>query len=199
MKNANIYEEIGKTLAPVEIESPEAMADFGITKKDLVLYRIGGKSIMIYPYPAPEEVCREMLSELEQRYKRDNREQRCLVPGAYGRTKLCPDRNSCSACPYGREGREPSKISLEEFLEGGEDLENQITDVQSDVICGLFLDYLAQVNPRYASIVQLKMRNSSATAADISRELQLPYHVVRYALGEIRSLATLYFGREAVR
>ena len=79
-----IYEEIGKTLAPVEIDSDEAMEMFGITKKDLVPFMVRNKRIMVYPYPAPEEVCREMLQELKDRYIYDR------SIGKYWKTRKVP-------------------------------------------------------------------------------------------------------------
>ena len=94
-----IYKEIGKTLAPVEIESEEAMRDFGITKKDLVPLMVGNRRILIYPYPAQEEVCREMLQELRNRYKQEDYRCRCLICGENGKARICPEKYSCASCP----------------------------------------------------------------------------------------------------
>ena len=107
MEKKAIYEEIGKTLAPVEIDSDEAMELFGITKKDLIPFMVGSSRIMVYPYPAPEEVCREMLRDLRERYGREARDNRCLVAGAYGGLKACPENYSCSACPVGQCDQDP--------------------------------------------------------------------------------------------
>ncbi len=187
-----IYKEIGKTLAPVEIESEEAMRDFGITKKDLVPLTVGLKHIMIYPYPAPEEVCREMLKELKNRYKQEAYRERCLICDEKGQQRICPEKYSCATCPVAREERRPRHVSLEALEEEGLEMEAQDTDVLESVELDLFLEGLQQYNPQYARIVALK--KEGYTEAEIGRFLQLPRHTVMYSWKRIRELAAGYFG-----
>ena len=187
-----IYEEIGKTLAPVEIDSDEAMEMFGITKKDLVPFMVRNKRIMVYPYPAPEEVCREMLQELKDRYQKENRKNRCLIPGAYGKLRVCPEKHSCSECPFDQEQRIISHVSLEFLLEAGVELEVLSPDCQSTVNVDLFLERLGELDPGYAEIV--KLRGVGYTESEISRMLHVPLHAVKYARKKIREFAVIYFG-----
>lgn len=130
MKNAgnskSIREQIGRTLAPAEITSREAMADFGITRKDLVCMTVGSRRVLVYPCPAPEEVCREMLGDLLERYGEEEK-QRAVRP-----------------------------VSLEGLQEEGADPVDRFADTQSAAEVHLFLEYLESVNPLYASIVRLK-------------------------------------------
>ena len=191
MEKKAIYEEIGKTLAPVEIDSDEAMELFGITKKDLVPFMVRNKRIMVYPYPAAEEVCREMLRDLRERYGREARDNRCLVAGAYGGLKACPENYSCSACPVGRQNRLPRKISWQALEEAGLEPADRRSNFQPQVDAEMFLEYLENVNPQYARIIVLKINGYSVE--DISRALKLPYHVVWYAGRKIREIAVRYY------
>ena len=190
-----IYKEIGKTLAPVEIESEEAMRDFGITKKDLVPLMVGLRRIMIYPYPAPEKVCREMLRELWQRYKQEYRVNRCLVPGKNGGLHVCPDKNVCARCPFSFEEIAPRRISLEFLLEEGVVLESN-TDCLSEVDVELFYDELERVNPVYHQI--LVLRQAGYKEAEISQRVQIPLHAVKYARKRIREFAVRYFSGDVL-
>ena len=191
MEKKAIYEEIGKTLAPVEIDSDEAMEMFGITKEDLVPLMVGRKRILVYPYPASEEVCREMLRDLRERYGREARDNRCLVAGAYGGLKACPENYSCSACPVGRQDRLPRKISWQALEEAGLEPADRRSNFQPQVDAEMFLEHLENVNPQYARIIVLKINGYSVE--DISRTLKLPYHVVWYAGRKIREIAVRYY------
>lgn len=192
MENKAIYKEIGKTLAPVEIESEEAMRDFGITKKDLVPLMVGLKRIMIYPYPAPEEVCREMLQELKNRYKQEAYRERCLICGENGRQRICPEKYSCACCPVDLEERTPRHVSLEALQEEGLEMEAPDTDIITSLEVSIFLEELRAYNPRYADIATLKQ--AGYTEEEIGRYLQLPRHTVMYSWKRIRELAAGYFG-----
>ncbi len=192
MEKKAIYEEIGKTLAPVEIDSDEAMEMFGITKKDLVPFMVGRKRILIYPYPAPEEVCRVMLNELRQRHQKESRNNRCLVPGAKGKLRTCPWKYSCSDCALEYEQKIPSHVSLEFLLEEGVELEVYSPDCLSTVNVDLFLERLGELDPGYAEIV--KLRGVGYTEPEISRMLHVPLHAVKYARKKIREFAVIYFG-----
>ena len=191
MEKKAIYEEIGKTLAPVEIDSDEAMELFGITKKDLIPLMVGSSRIMVYPYPAPEEVCRVMLNELRQRHQKESRNNRCLVPGAYGGLKACPEKYSCSECPVDQRNRLPRKISWQALEEAGLELADRRSNFQPQVDAEMFLEHLENVNPQYARIIVLKINGYSVE--DISRTLKLPYHVVWYAGRKIREIAVRYY------
>ena len=192
MENKAIYKEIGKTLAPVEIESEEAMRDFGITKKDLVPLMVGNSRILIYPYPAPEEVCREMLLELRKRYKQEEYRGRCLICDEKGQQRICPVKYSCAGCPVDLEERRPRHVSLEALEEEGLELEAQNTDMLESVELDLFLEGLQQYNPQYARIVVLK--REGYTEMEIGQMLQLTHHAVTYARKRIRELAAGYYG-----
>ena len=191
MEKKAIYEEIGKTLAPVEIDSDDAMELFGITKKDLVPFMVGSSHIMVYPYPAPEEVCREMLRELWQRYKQEYRSTRCLIPGARGGMCVCPEKYSCADCPVDLQQRVPRLVSLDYLQDEGLELEIPSPESMSMVYVNAFLDRLAELDPRYAEIV--KLRGVGYTEPEISRILQVPLHVVKYARQKIREFAAEYF------
>ena len=191
MENKNIYEEIGKTLAPVEIESEEALQDFGITKKDLVPYHFGNKRIMVYPYPAPEAVCREMLRELRQRYGYESRRERCMILSKSGGLIGCPERESCRTCPLAEEFRRPSQVSLDAALESDMEFEDGQADFLPELFAEDFISRLEEVDPRYVTMLQMKL--DGASVAEISRRLQLHYQVVYYAFGKIREIASRYF------
>ena len=191
MKKEEIYEAIGKTLAPVEYDGEDMLEMFGITKKDLVPYMVGNKCIMVYPYPAAEEVCREMLRDLRERYGREARDNRCMIAGVRGGLKACPENYSCSACPVGRQNRLPRKISWQALEEAGLEPADRRSNFQPQVDAEMFLEYLENVNPQYARIIVLKINGYSVE--DISRTLKLPYHVVWYAGRKIREIAVRYY------
>ena len=192
MKKEEIYEAIGKTLAPVEIDSDEALEMFGITKKDLVPIMVGRKRILIYPYPAPEEICREMLNELRRRYQKESRINRCLIPGANGKLRACPWNRSCSDCTLDHEQKILSHVSLEFLLDEGVEVEIASPDCLSVVDVNLFLERLTEINPVYAEIV--KLRGVGYTEPEISQMLHVPVHAVKYARKKIREFAVIYFG-----
>ena len=119
MKNANIYEEIGKTLAPVEIEDQSQLESLGITWKNVISYTVGRRVVRIWPCPAPEEVCREMLLSLREEYGKEDREDRCMIHGAYGMLRVCPEKYSCDSCPFSAAERVPRVVSLDAMQEEG--------------------------------------------------------------------------------
>ena len=191
MENKAIYEEIGKTLAPVEIDGKGAMEVFGITYKDLVPFVVGATSIMIYPYPASPEVCEDMLRDLRQKYSKQSRRDRCMIRGAYGRLRVCPEKYSCPECPFGQEEKIPRNVSLEAVQEDGVDIEDPFSDCLPRLNVDLFLESLAEINADYAEIV--KLRGVGYSEPEISQILHLPIHVVKYARKKIREIATAYF------
>ena len=186
-----IYKEIGKTLAPVEIDSEEALELFGITKKDLVPYVVGTKKIMVHVVPASPEVCSEMLKDLRQKYTKLSREERCMIQGAYGKAKICPDCYSCSECPFGQDEKQPRSVSLEALWETGEEEEAPALDALSVVDVRDFLEHLEKQNPRYVEIVQL--RGMGYSEQEIARMLDIPLHSVKYARKKVREFAGSYF------
>ena len=196
MKKEEIYAAIGKTLAPVEIDSNEAMEMFGITKKDLIPLLVGTKRIMVYPYPAQEEVCREMMRDLRRRYVDESRNNRCMIAGTNGGIKVCPEKYSCSDCPVEQEQRQSRQASLDFLLDEGlevEDTSNSLSQIEVD----LFLEYLEKQDPINARILVLKCRGYTET--EIGQMLHLPCHVVKYSRRKIRELAIRYFGKGVVR
>ncbi len=196
MKKEEIYSAIGKTLAPVEIESEEAMEDFGITKKDLVPLMVGNKCIMVYPYPAPEEVCREMLRDLRQRYLQEKRSNRCVISGARGTLRACPVGNSCEECPFGKDEKLPRQVSLDFLQEEGMDWVDPDSDCLPRLNAVQFLEHLKQINPRYAAI--LKLRGEGYTEPEIGQMLRVTRDTVKYARVRIREIAVEFFEGGAV-
>ena len=187
-----IYKEIGKTLAPVEIESEEAMRDFGITKKDLVPLMVGTRRVMVYPFPAEPEVCKEMLRALREQYANEARSLRCMVRGVSGRLIRCPAENFCKTCPLAEEFRRPSRVSLDAVLDSGLEIEDTNADFHPEIFAEDFISHLEEIDPRYVTMLQMKIDGSSAS--EISRELSIPYHLVTGAFGKIRRIASEYFG-----
>ena len=196
MEKKAIYEEIGKTLAPVEYDGEDMLEMFGITKKDLVPYMVGNRRIMVYPYPAPEEVCREMLRELKERYGKELRNSRCMIAGVRGGLKSCPENYSCSECPVGMEKKQSRQTSLDLLLEEGLEIADS-SNCLSEVNADLFLKYLDEINPRYSRILILKERGYTET--EIGQMLQVPRYTVMNARKKIREIAVRYFGKETVR
>lgn len=192
MENKAIYEEIGKTLAPVEIDGKGAMEVFGITYKDLVPFVVGATSILIYPYPASPEVCEELLRDLRQKYSKQSRSDRCMIHGVYGRLRVCPEKYSCPECPFGQEEKIPRSVSLEAVQEDGVELEDRNSGGMSQVEADLFLEYLEQLNPQYARI--LVLTRDGYSEMEITQMLQVSRNKVTYAKQKIRRIAERYFG-----
>lgn len=189
------YKLIGTIYAPIEYDGPDMLAVFGITKEDLIPYVVGTKRILVYPIEAPEEICRDKLRELRQKYSKRSREDRCLVRGKSGRLIVCPEENKCSACPFGNGERLPQVVSTDALYEAGMELEAPGTDELDRLNWELFLEYLQRMNPQCYEVLGMKLEG--ATVAEISRELGVPYHVVRYLSDKIRGIAADYFGDEA--
>ena len=184
------YKLIGTVYAPIEYDGPDMLALFGISKIDLVPYFVGTKKILIYPCPADEVFSRIKLQELREKYTKRSRDDRCLVPGKSGRLIVCPEKNRCEECPF-KDSKIPRVISMDAFQEAGGDLEARGTDMLGDLLTNEFLEYVQQVKPECYPVLDMKLEGFSV--AEISRELELPYHVIRYRLDQVRVLATEFF------
>ena len=132
-----------------------------------------------------------MLRELWQRYKEEYRDSRCLIPGVKSGMCVCPEQYSCAECPVDLQERVLRFVSLDFLQDEGVELDIPSPDCLSLVYVNAFLDRLAELNPRYAEIV--KLRGVGYTEPEISRLLQVPLHVVKYARQKIREFAAEYF------
>ena len=186
------YKLIGTIYAPVEYDGPDMLKTFNITKDDLIPYVVGTKRILIFPYPAPEDVCKDMLLELRRKYSKRSREERCLVPGKSGRLIVCPEENRCSACPFGRDERYPRVSSLDEMKDNGVEVEAPGTDMLDQLIRDVFMDHLRSVDPHLADI--LDMKDEGLSVAEIARREGVSYHVIRYQFDKIKALAAEFLG-----
>ena len=133
-----------------------------------------------------------MLHELWLRYKQEIRSARCLIPGVNGGIRVCPEKYSCADCPVDQQQRILRLVSLDFLQNEGVELELPSPDCLSVVNVNIFLERLAELNPRYAELV--KLRGVGYTESEISKMLQVPLHVVKYDRKKIREFAIVYFG-----
>ncbi len=147
--------------APIEIESADQLHALGATWDDCKTWRIGAKPVTVFLVPADEETRDFLLKELQTKYEHYSRRTRCLVPGVRKSLIICPERNHCDQCPYGRV-KDPGAsvpLSLDTLIEDGFEMEagdSTAAAAEASIELERILKRLYEVNPIYVRLVTLR-------------------------------------------
>lgn len=196
MENKAIYKEIGKTLAPMELEGENPMEMLEGQEGEFATIRVGWKNVRVFLVPADREFCEEMMQMLNRKYSKDYRESRCLVPGIYKDFVRCRESNRCEECPYGkdRESFNPQEITYEEYLSMNLNTADPSGKTEFTVeLEDMFLE-IERENP--VSLKALKMNLAGYRESEIAGLLHISPAAVHRALNRAHSIARRYRDRE---
>ena len=178
--------------APIEIESADQLHALGATWDDCKKWKIGNEYITVFLVPSNQETRDFLIAELNSRYSRKYRGSRCILPGKRKAFVQCRTINSCSECPYGRQGdsRVPQILSLEALQSEGFDpaMEDATSiDAENRVELERLFNRLKESDPQYLEVVCLKA--AGYTLDEISDKLSIPRTTVHRMLKKIRQIA----------
>lgn len=175
--------------APIEIESEDQLRALGATWDDCRTWRFGTHPVIVYMVPANQETRDYLIEELQHKYSKTFRKNRCLVPGKQKSWIPCPESNHCQNCPYENrpEDRQRKWISLDQMQEDGyEPGTGDITAERGEaaVLLDQILKRLREKNPAYLSTIRM---------------LADGYSVSEIARVHYRSTQTIYLWLEDIR
>jgi len=101
----------GETLyaCPIEIQSKEDLANYGITKNDCRSLNFhGSKRVKVYFLMVESrEFADYQWNYLNSQHRQGYRNRRCWIPGKQKIWVRCSDTNSCASCPYKGQRKSP--------------------------------------------------------------------------------------------
>lgn len=101
----------GETLyaCPIEIQSKEDLANYGITKNDCRSLNFhGSKRVKVYFLMVESrEFADYQWKYLDSQHRQGYRNSRCWIPGKQKIWVRCSDTNSCASCPYKGQRKSP--------------------------------------------------------------------------------------------
>lgn len=168
----------GKTVywAPIEIENDEQMEALGLTKAQCRTWHIGRICITIHLTPTDRETGEYLLADLRTKYRKEFREQRCLIPGERKNLIRCPECNRCADCPYPevRDRYSAAPLSLDSLIERGYEIPTRETGFeQAELLDELrpICAAISAVNPKYLRAITLQSY-FGLSVAEIAEEMQ---------------------------
>ena len=186
---------------PVRI-NPETEEEFRRNHPDvhLRMWKIGGRRYLCAVYLLPKDHADDFLRMQQTEAKREQREERCLIPDSSGGFIRCPERNKCIGCERVRDFDFDSLLpaSLDALREGSDfdveapTLAEDNEDAANEMMTAL-IQRLGEMKPRYADIFR-EMLGGDDSPLHISKKLNLRKSQTYTDVAQVRKLARdLYF------
>ena len=178
--------------APIEIESEEQLEVLGITKAQCCTWRIGDIGVTVHLTPADRETYEYLLRDLRGKYRKEQREKRCHIPGKLKPLIKCPYRNRCDDCPFPEySGRWPiSPLSLDILTENGFEIpctEEGFEQVEMRDEAQAICEAIRAENPKYLRAILLR-EIAGLTVQEIADRMQDTPRNVYYFLDRAKEI-----------
>lgn len=82
------------------ITTIEAALDFGYSRSDIRMWRVGNRTLPVILVPGTQEQYEAYINSFVREFKEEDRDKRCQIPGKNGKLIRCPDEKKCRECPY---------------------------------------------------------------------------------------------------
>ena len=192
--------EKGETVyyAPIVIKNKADLANYGITWDDCKpLYFGQSDNVTVYYLPTTNKAfVDDQWAKLNTEHSRSYRSVRCEVPGKRKKMIMCPDKNKCIACPYGRkpEERKANVISLDGLIETGYEVQIEDKELAARLAWMEFEKvkvWMDAKDPNIACAIVLK-EMQGYEVSEIAGKLGISERQVYYCLQQAKAIGKKY-------
>ena len=184
--------------APIEIKDKADLANYGITWDDCKTLHFGQSDrVTVYYFPTTSKAFADsQWAELNTQHSRSYRSVRCKIQGKRKKLINCPDKNKCSACPFGRkpEDRKANIISWDELIENGYEEQTEDKELAARLAWMEFekvKEWMDAKDPNIARAIVLK-EMQGYEVSEIAQKLGITERQVYYCLQQAKTIGKKY-------
>lgn len=164
------------------ITTVEAALDFGYSRKDIRMWRVGNRILPVILVPGTKEQYDAYINSFVREYKQEDRDKRCQIPGENGCLIRCPEENKCRTCPYHQSMDKEAQgtVTFSDLAirneDGSEEEYEPVTPEgyfdDYEQVCEDLIRYVAEKKPECEEVVKLLLEGYSRR--EIAQVLNLP-------------------------